>query len=346
MKKSLCLVLILMLVLTLFAGCGKKAESAASYPAAAPMANGSAGGYAKDSYDYAYEAEPAYAEVDNNYANYDEGGYGYDSAGDSAMVRLAADAGRKLIWNGSMEMETLEYEQSEEALFRLVEECGGYIESSDRSGGNVDRYSGQRSLRYGYFTVRVPAEKFQYFINAGGSVATVLSTSTGSEDVTDRYFDVEARLAVLKVKEERLLDMLEQGDELEYLIQIERELADTRYEIENLTGTLRRYDGLISYSTVSVSLREVSKPTQVQEPDPLSVWDRIAARFKESLSGIWDGIVECFIFIIGYSPILILTVIVVIVVVVLVRIPGRKRRKQERAAKEAAEQTTQDGPRV
>ncbi len=346
MKKSVCFVLILMLLVTLFAGCSKSASNdsySMNSGGSAMIAPMPAANYAKDeAVEYNYEYEPAY--------DYETEGYYSEGSSDSALFQLAADAGRKLIWHGTLELESLEYEQSEEALFSLVQECGGYIESSNRSGGNVDRYSGVRSMRSGSFTVRVPAEKFQYFISAAGSVATVLSSSTGSDDVTDSYFDTEARLTVLKVKEERLLDMLEKGDDLEYLIEIERELADTRYEIESLTGTLRRYDGLISYATIYVTLREVTKPTEVQEPDPVSTWDRIKARFMASLKDIGDGIVECVIFIIGYSPILLVLALVIVVIIFLVRIPGRRRRKKAAKAAEAAEAQTPaetgESPRV
>jgi len=325
-----------------FAGCSAARDSAASAPMynSGSMSSTTTGGAApsapKESLDYAADMEMdmdmGKGEIVTEDAYFDT-----STSSDSVLSELAADAGRKLIWRGSMDLETLEYEASEEALFKLVAECGGYIESSSRSGGNINRYSGVRSMRYANFSVRIPAEKFQYFINAGGTVGTVLYTSTGSEDVTDAYFDTEARLTVLRVKEERLLEMLEKGDELEYLIQIETELANTRYEIEMLTGTLRRYDGLISYSTVQVNLSEVSKPTEIVQPDPLTVWERIARRFGDSLGDIWDGIVEGFIFIVGYSPIIVLWVGGIAVAIIVIRIPFRRRKKRKLAAKAAAE---------
>lgn len=329
--RTICVLLAAFAVLMLFAGCG-----AGSKDSAAVMEN-SAGTFAptaaegKADYDYSYSAD-------------DMGYTGGTVTADSNVSMLAADAGRKLIWRGSMELESLEYEKSEEALFALVAECGGYIESSQRSGGNVSRYSGIRSLRYGRFTVRIPADKFQYFINAGGTVATVLSTSTGSEDVTESYFDIEARLSVLRVKEERLIAMLEKGEELEYLIQIENELADTRYEIETLTGTLRRFDGLISYSTVEVSLSEVTKPTEVVEPDPQSAWDRIGARFKASVKEICDGAVEIFVFIVGYSPVILAAAVIIVVITVAARRSVRRRKTRSKKDETSQTSETQENP--
>lgn len=322
MKKITCVVLFILLAAGLFAGCSAAGRDAVTNAASAEIAM-----------DYGVSVgAPQISENASFMSDADVTGDTSSGAGVSGQVgntaQLVADSQRKLIWWGSMQLETLEYDESEAALLALVEECGGYTESSQRYGGDVDLSSGVRGMRSGEFTVRVPAEKFDYFMGEGGSIATVISSYTGSEEVTDSYFDTEARLDVLLVKEERLLEMLEKGEDIQYLLEVENELANTRYEIELLTSTLRRYDGLIAYSTVEVTLREVRRATELSDPEPTDTWGRISARFTGSLKAIGDVAVEAFVFAVGYSPVFIGIAAVAVVLVIAVQIPVRRNRRR------------------
>lgn len=98
------------------------------------------------------------------------------------------------------------------------------------------------------------------------------------QNVTDEYYDIEARLKSLRTQEERLLALLEQSGSLEDIVQLEQALSDVTYEIEKLTGTLRNYDSLIEYMTVTIDLREVTRETEVTQA-PVTLGERIAAQF-------------------------------------------------------------------
>jgi hypothetical protein len=233
------------------------------------------------------------------------------------------DTNRKLIWSGDLSMETTDHDSTVTHLKKLIEDCGGFIQNSSTGGGGV-LPDGSRRLKSSSYTIRVPADKFDFFMNSSNNVATVLNSSSNAEDITDRYFDTEAHLGVLLVKEERLLDMLKTGGELEYLLKLERELSDTRYQIESLTGTLRKYDGLIEYSTVYVYLNEVREITKTPlEPETLG--QKISSAFTSSLNGLAKLGQALLIFFIGYSPVLILTSVIVVVIFVVARKRARVR---------------------
>ena len=53
----------------------------------------------------------------------------------------------------------------------------------------------------------------------------------------------------------------------EDIIALESALSDVQYQIEGLSGTLRNYDRLITFSTIDVYLSEVRDLTIVQEED-------------------------------------------------------------------------------
>jgi len=219
---------------------------------------------------------------------------------------LVPDPSRKMIWNGDLELETTSFDAAVSALYSLIEECGGFIQSSSVTGEGRNVY-GEPRLRNGRYTVRIPTENFQLFMKSSGNVATVIRSNTNAEDVSSQYFDTEARLKVLQLKEERLMEMLEQTgkadyeDELKYILQIESELSNVRYEIESLTGTLRKYDNLISYSTVTVYLNEVREYTATPA-EPESFGKRIADKFTSGVRGAVKVAGDILILITGFLP--------------------------------------------
>ena len=107
-----------------------------------------------------------------------------------------------------------------------------------------------------------------------GKIGTVTYTNKSSEDVTLDYIDVESRIEALEVEQERLLTLLESAQDLESVIQLESRLSEVRYQLESYHSAKNRYDSLIDYSTVHLSVREVQQVTTVHDR---SVGQRIAA---------------------------------------------------------------------
>ncbi len=77
-----------------------------------------------------------------------------------------------------------------------------------------------------------------------------------SEDVTEEYYDSEARLKVLKAKEDRLLNLMNKANNITDIISIENELGQTRSEIEVLTGRLKYLSNATDYSLVNIKLQQ------------------------------------------------------------------------------------------
>ena len=243
----------------------------------------------------------------------------------------AADPSRKMIWTGETELETTDFDTSLNALNALIGECGGYIQSSAVTGEGRTA-NGEKRLRNGRFSVRVPDENFQLFMKGSGNLATVIYSNTGAEDVTSYYYDTEAHLKVLKIKEERLIEMLAAtkdaayADQLQYILQIENELANVRYEIENLTGTLKHYDDLISYSTVTVYMNEV-EALSATPAAPESLGKRIAQQFTSSMLSVIKAGGNLIVWFIGNLPVLIVLAAIGAGVYFLVRIIFRRKKK-------------------
>ena len=83
------------------------------------------------------------------------------------------------------------------------------------------------------------------------------SQTLGTDDVTKAYFDTDARMKNLQLEEARLQQILDlKTGRLSDVLAVERELARVRQQIEEMQGTLKYYDTMVQYATVSIALSE------------------------------------------------------------------------------------------
>ena len=240
MKKTLSLLLAALLVFALCA-CGSS-ETAASAPSAAySMAN----------------TDAAYPELAEE-AEYG----GFAAAGGSLMDDSAGTAPEgspeKLIYSASATVETTEFDQTVEKLSALVEQYGGFVQSSSVNGSNYYTQSrGYSSERCASYVIRVPSDRFSTLMSSLSTLGNVPYSHTYTENITAQYYDTDARLTAYKTQETRLLEMMEIAETVEDLISIEEKLTELRYKIESLQSTLNNWDRQVSYSSLNLEVQEV-----------------------------------------------------------------------------------------
>ena len=174
------------------------------------------------------------------------------------------------------------------------------------------------NLRDAYYVIRVPAEKLDEFINQLGNIGNIISTNKTGKNVTQEYFDAEARVKTLKVREERLLEILKKATVLKDLIELEKALADVRYEIESLTTTLRKLDNLVSYSTIELNINEVVESSTIKIPAK-TYGSKIKNTFLDSILSVKHFFQTCLLIIIAIIPFLVLIIIPLLVVLFIVK---------------------------
>ena len=262
MKRGFAWLLTLLALLGLLSGCGGGGDTAAADTATS--ADTADNGTAASGGSYGAWAETEVAE--------DSG-----QAEDGASDRLE---NAKMIYTARMEVETTAFDTAAADLRTLVEILGGYFEQAA-----VHNYgSGYRS---GDYTVRIPADQFQAFLDQVGTICHVTYKEEGSENVSEAYYDAESRLVTQQTKLERLQNLLAQAENMEDIITIESAISDTELEIERLTGTLRRYDSLVDYATVYISLQEVYQLSNVEEPATT-----FGSRMSTAFASGWRGFVS------------------------------------------------------
>ena len=192
----------------------------------------------------------------------------------------AAVTGQKLIRTAWLELESTEFDEAARGLKELTEAYGGYFENS-----SVANHKG--GARWGDYSVRIPAEKFDAFLSQAGALCHLTWQEVSQEDISEAYYDTEGRLKTQQIKLERLQDLLAKAEDMEDIITLESAISETEWQIENLSGTLRRYDGKVNYATVHINLREVYKLSSVEEvPDTFG--QRLGAAFGDGLRNCGD----------------------------------------------------------
>lgn len=218
---------------------------------------------------------------------------------------------RKLIQRGYMVIQTKEFENSIRSLNEKLKALRGYIENSSISGNRMENINVSEK-RHANFSLRVPTKNFNSFMEGSSTIGNVVNTNINSEDVTSQYFDTEARLKSLKLQEERLLELLKKSGTLKDILEIEKELANVRYEIENLTGTLKKFDNLIEYSTIEINLQEVDVLSLENSESTLG--ERIQYKFSNSVSNVIALLKGLVIGIIAFIPYLIIVIPTIIII--------------------------------
>ena len=312
MKQRTCPVLALVLLAALLGGCGSgayngagssgstmsvsMADTAASYPME-PMKD------AAMEYGWAEEAES------------------YDLEGESPFSDRPA-ANVKMIYTASIDMESTEFDSAVAGLEALVAEAGGWVEHSQLNNAN-------RRYRSAGYTVRVPAENFLAFCDRVGEICQVNSIFKDSEDVSEYYYDTESRLATQRTKLERLQALLAQAEDMEDIITLESAISETELAIENLTGTLRKYDSLVGYSTITITLTEVYQLTETEEP-AIGFGAKLGAAFRSGSNSFVYGAQDLLLGLArGWTGWLIFLIIVAVVVILIVRGVRKSRKKRE-----------------
>ena len=216
----------------------------------------------------------------------------------------------KLIYTANMSIQTLDFDEAVKGLNELVDQFGGYFESISTDNGG---YYDDENYRYGSYTVRVPSEKYQKFINSVSEGMHVVNLNQNAEDIGQVYFETERRVETLKTKHDRLEELLKKATKMSDIIELESALSDTEYELEQYTSELKRYDSLVNYSTVYVSIEKVMQySTGVGEE--LSFSERLMKSIRSGVEDFGWGVGNLINWI-GYHIIQIGILIVIIIVI-------------------------------
>lgn len=268
--------------------------------------------------------EGAYDSYDADMAMTEEAYATSSSANGKANIEASREQ-VKLIYNGNLSFETVEYDVAEQNIKNCVEKYDGYFERFDvnTSQRYWDEWSND-TYRYADITVRVPAENFHNLmtdLQTDGTMA-VVRQSVNVDDVSENYYDLEMRLEIAKASVKELEDLLEQAENVQDVIAVRQELSDAVYQVESLQGQLNSYDSKIAYSYLYISLEEVTALTMANRVSGYG--NKLVESAKH---GFFSGIDFAGNLILWLASNWLTLIIIVAIVVVIVKLMNRRRKK-------------------
>ena len=189
---------------------------------------------------------------------------------------------RKVISIATVSLEVESVETAVGQVRDIAGRLGGFVEQLSSSGGSESPFA--------ELTVRVPQPQFEPALTRIEALGEVQSRELGSEDVTEQFIDLSARLRTSRREEQSLLALLERSSSVTEILTVERELTRVRSDIERAQGQLTFLERQVDLATIRVVLfppgtLPTNPPVASYTMDVSNVSDRVA-RLKNFIAGL------------------------------------------------------------
>lgn len=233
-------------------------------------------------------------------------------------IAAAENVERKIVYTATVSLRIDRFDGVPDTIRQIVGEHDGYI-------ADEELRSRPRRPRSGDWTVRVPVDQYEAFLDAITGVGQLDSLRQQAEEVTEEYYDVQARLENKRREEDRLLELLaHETAGLEDVLNVEQALSSVREAIERHEGRLRVLRDQITLSTVTITVTEMRGYAPEEEA---GFFARLNRAWDESLSGLFDAVQWVIIALAAALPWVIVFGAPVIALAVLGRHAWRRARR-------------------
>jgi hypothetical protein len=197
-----------------------------------------------------------------------------ETASHPAKADGVPTSARKVIRSAELSMQVTSPAAAEVKVSELVERLGGYIASSEHL--DLDDSEPRASL-----SLRVPAARLDEALRELKRLSVGRQNEKlGSEDVTDDYIDVGARITNQVALEKQLTALLAQAGNVDQAIKVHHELTAVRTEIDRLQGRQRFLESETAMAKVALTLLPEPKVLAVA---PVTFWERLKATASDSV---------------------------------------------------------------
>lgn len=153
---------------------------------------------------------------------------------------------RKIIREGEIYFESRDIQETDSFLKSEVKLAKGFIANESENS------YGERTEKR--LSIRIPSGQLDPLLEKIQAHALrIENINIRSEDVTEQFIDVEARLKTKKELENRYTELLKLARNVDEILRLERELANVRGEIESMQGRLNFLKDRVALSTLNVS---------------------------------------------------------------------------------------------
>ena len=184
------------------------------------------------------------------------------------------------------------------AIDRILQNSGGFVGSITAS----DRPGATRSIRG---DLRIPSSRFDTALGALRALGRVTEDSQNAEDVTATVVDLDVRISNARATEKRLSEVLQnRTGRLSDVLEVEREIARVRTEIEQMESQRKQLDGRIEYATLTIEVQEERRAGVNLGPIPVPT--RLRQAVADGLESAAMSMLDAVLAILRGGPVLLL----------------------------------------
>ena len=176
-----------------------------------------------------------------------------------------------------------DFESARGRVEAIVAQAGGFLDQIALNGtaGTARTLTG---------TLRLPASRLADALARLRQLGQVTEDTQNTEDVTDQIVDLDARLVNARATEQRLNDILKnRTGKLSDVLDVERELARVRLEIERMDAERVNIGRRVTYAAITLEIGEERKAGL--EAGPLSLGTRLRVAAADGLEAALESVV-------------------------------------------------------
>jgi hypothetical protein len=186
-----------------------------------------------------------------------------------------------IVYSATLDVIVKDLDAATPEVEKLVASHKGFVAKSEVKGD-----SGAR--RTATYTLRVPAAAFGPLKGGLLALGTPERNVVDTQDVTEEFVDVEARIKNLKEQEDKLNELLKEKrkeEKLEDVIKVSDRIYAVRGDIERAQGRRNYLQNRVQLSTISVTLREIKDYKPPTAPT-------FGSRVSDTLQRSWEVVID------------------------------------------------------
>jgi hypothetical protein len=215
----------------------------------------------------------------------------------------------KIIRTGYVTIRSANVKEAYDRALKLAKKYNGMIVNSSTS-----KYEDYEEAMV---EIKVPPKHFMTVIEEAKEIGEVESKNISEEDVTEEFYDIQARLENKRKVRDRLFDLLRKAYKVEDILKVEHEIERVGEEIERLEGRLRYLENKTDYARITFTIYNRDIPVF----EKMGIKEGFIRSIQFSIR-FFFGIIWLLIILI---PLFIIIAIAWIIIVWLIR---RKRRRR------------------
>ena len=203
---------------------------------------------------------------------------------------------RMVIRNAQLTVEVQDIEQALASARAIASRDGGFVSASNthfEKSGDEDRMVAD-------LTLQVRGDAVDASMSDLRALGKVTSETSGSQDVTEEYVDLDSNLRNLQASETAILKLMDKATQIQDILSLQRELTNVRGQIERIQGRKTYLERRTDMATITLSLRLPPAPATTLGG---GAWDpfAVAQRGWQASLTLLRGVAEAAIVVIAFS---------------------------------------------